>query len=286
MRDANLKKPQVKHALMLLAVGIIAVGILYEMRNVLIDWQNKGNAALKNLLVEEESYAKGSSNTPIREEQEQPENTYEQTEIKPLHVEVVAKSEEELAFSITLSDFIENYNGYYYQEYENTYLQPASSWRLQVGAWGMESTNKIDCYHFTEDSTIWSLPTIDVYVPAGDETIQEITLNFDDHSYNPAMYEKYEEMCFYTLKTFLPELSNEQLIRLYTTCNNMAYEHMLPHDQGYHKGAVPTALFYRDGIGVYPFFAAGECVHLCIRPVTSEVLKMYEREGAEIQAIQ
>lgn len=276
MRDFNWINRKAKCVLMLLAVGSIGIGILYELRNV----------SFKNLLIEEETYTKNSSNEFIREEQDQVEDTYEKTEIKELHVEAITKDTDELVFSIAMSDFIESYNGYYYQDYEKNYLQPASSWSLQVDVWANHSPYKTDCYHFTADRTIWSLPTIDIYVPSGEEAIQEITLNFDDHSYNPAMYEKYEEMCFYTLKVFFPDLSNEQIIKLYTTSNEIAYDHMLPHEQGYHKGAVPAALFYRGDIGVYPYFAAGECVHLCIMPVTTETLKAYEKEGVEIYEIQ
>ena len=100
------------------------------------------------------------------------------------------------------------------------------------------------------------------------------------------MYEKYEEMCFYALKVFLPDLNKEQITKLCKTINEIAYAQIFPNEQGYHVGAVPTTLYYRGNIGVYPYFAIGECVHFCIIPVTPETLDDYQKEGVEIHEIQ
>jgi len=194
--------------------------------------------------------------------------------------------EDELVFSVSIDNLIESFNGYYWKDHQANYLLPVAQWGLQILDRGIHSPYKTFQYHYTENADIWSLPTINVYVPSDDDHIQEVAINFDEHSYQPDMYEKYEEMCFYTLKVFFPELSDDQLTQLYTMSNEMAHEHMKPNDQGYYDQVVPYALFYKEGIGVYPYFAAGECLRLCIMPVTSEMISDYEKEGVIIHEIQ
>ena len=220
------------------------------------------------------------------EDEMQLENAEPEAEMKQLSMEVMTHRENELVFSASINDFIDSYNGYYWQEHKKSYLTPVSSWRLQIQDCGIHSPHKTYQYNFTENEEIWSLPTINVYVPSEGDYIQEVALSFDDHSYSPDMYQKYEEICFYTLKVFFPDSTDEQITKLYTTINEMAYENMLPNEQGYHHQAVPYALFYKNGISVYPYFAIGESLHLCIMPITSETLIQYEKEGIKIYEIQ
>lgn len=235
-------------------------------------------------VIDSGSSQKSIMNDP-QEDQMQVENNELEAEMKKLSIEVMTHRENELVFSVSINDLIDSYNGYYWQEHKKSYLNPISCWRLQIEDCGIHSPHKTFQYNFTENAEIWSLPTINVYVPSDGDYIQEVALSFDDHSYNPAMYQKYEEICFYTLKVFFPDLTDEQITKLYTTINEMAYENILPNDQGYHHQVVPYVLFYKNGISVYPYFAIGECLHLCIMPVTSETLTQYEKEGIKIYEI-
>ena len=236
-------------------------------------------------VIDSGSSQKSMMNDP-EEDEMQVENNELEVEIKQLSMEVMTHRENELVFSVSINDFIDSYNGYYWQEHKKSYLTPVSGWRLQIQDCGIHSPHKTYQYNFTENAEIWSLPTINVYVPSEGDYIQEVALSFDDHSYSPDMYQKYEEICFYTLKVFFPDSTDEQITKLYTTINEMAYENMLPNEQGYHHQAVPYALFYKNGISVYPYFAIGESLHLCIMPITSETLIQYEKEGIKIYEIQ
>ena len=137
-------------------------------------------------------------------------------------------------------------------------------------------------YDFS-DKTILPFPTITVYVPSNDDLVQEITVNFDDHSYMDSLYKVYEEMCFYTLKTVFPDLEDEKIINLYTTLNQLAYENVMPVK--YASGAVPCALYYRGDIGVYPYFALGDYVRLCVIPVTPQYLDQLRAQGVGVYEI-
>lgn len=210
----------------------------------------------------------------------------QQAEMKELKVAVMNNREDERVFSITIDDFIDSYNGFYWKDKRNRYLLPASEWRSRIYDTAIHSNHETICYNFTEDEKIKSLPTISVYTPTNGNYIQEITLNFDDHSYTKATYNLYEKICFYTLKVFFPDLENEKIIDLYQTLNRLAYENIMPHEQGYSSTSIPCALYYKDGVGLYPYFAFGESVRLCIIPVTEETISDFENKGVTINEIE
>lgn len=97
------------------------------------------------------------------------------------------------------------------------------------------------------------------------------------------MYELYEEMCFYTIKVLFPDFTDDKIIELYTTLNNLAYNNFTTVK--YTSESVPCALYHKNGIGLYPYFAAGERLHLCIIPVTQEYINELEKKGVEIYEI-
>lgn len=137
-------------------------------------------------------------------------------------------------------------------------------------------------YEFRADAAVWTLPSITAYTPLDETVIKELTVNFDDHSYTDKMYRKYEEMCFYTLKVFFPDMSGERLTELYKEVIKKAYDNIFPNEQGFHSGHPPSDLYYRGGTGVYPYFAYGESVRMCIIPVTEREIGSYKKKGVRI----
>ena len=89
-------------------------------------------------------------------------------------------------------------------------------------------------------------------------------------------------MCFYTLKVFFPDLSDEKIVDLYKEANRLGNINVFSSENWYDTGAVPYALFYKDGIGVYPYFAIGDWQRLCIIPITQETLNEFEEKGVNI----
>lgn len=209
----------------------------------------------------------------------------QETQIEPLEIEVMENRESELVFSISIDDYIKSFNNYYELDHYDSYLAPKSQWRSRTDETGIHSAHETVLYNFTEDEEKWSLPTVTVYAPSNADYIQAITLDFDDHSYTDAMFELYEELCFCTLKVFFPDLADEKLSELITTLDNLAHENVVPNEQGYSSESVPCAIYYKDGVGLYPYFAIGERVHLCIIPVTEESLEEFEQKGVEVYEI-
>lgn len=186
-------------------------------------------------------------------------------------------------FYISIEDFISCYNKYYYKDKGTSYLQPYVEWDSSVQEFGKHKGDF--CYEFKEDWEIWTLPTITIYTLGNEKSVKELTINFDDHSYSDEMYEKYEELCFYTLKVFFPDLTKEKVTKLYKKINKLAYDNIFPNEKGFHSDNPPSDLYYQNQIGVYPYFAYGESVRLCIIPVTQKVIKGYEKKGTRIHSI-
>lgn len=190
------------------------------------------------------------------------------------------KKNSNLYFKFSLEEFIDCYNAVYYVDKGVKYIQPCSEWYSYTQDFGRYKGDMH--YEFTADKKIWTLPTITVYTLQNKTVIKELTVDFDDHSYTDKMYKKYEEMCFYTLKVFFPDMDAKDLTKLYKKLNKIAYVNIFQNDQGFHSDTPPRCLYYRNGVGVYPYFAYGESVRMCIIPVTKKIIKSYKKQGVKI----
>lgn len=208
------------------------------------------------------------------------------SEVTKLDIGVIQNRENELVFDISIEDFIESYNSFYLKNRGKTYLSPKNMWQKFTYDDAIHSDHKTARYVFSSDEQVLSQPTITVYVPTNADYVQEVTLNLDAHGYSEPFYEEFEELCFYTLKVFFPELEDEKIVSLYQEANDLGGLNVFSREDGYKKGCVPCILYYKNGIGVYPYFAIGEWVHLCIIPVTEETVKDFREKGAEIREIQ
>ena len=209
----------------------------------------------------------------------------ERAEIRELNAAVMNYQGDELVFSFSIDDFIDSFNGYYWADYESRYLLPSSMWISFVYESSIHSMYASNYYYFTPDETMWSLPTVSVFTPSDESYVQEIMLSFDDHSYTESMYHLYERTCFYTIKVLFPSFDDAEIVELYTKLNELAYQNVFPNEQGYSSDSIPAALFYKDGIGLYPYFAIGESVHLCVIPVTDQTITAFEAKGTTIYEI-
>ena len=45
-------------------------------------------------------------------------------------------------------------------------------------------------------------------------------------------------------------------------------------------------LYYRDGIGVFGYFAIGAPVHFCVVPVDDAMIEEYAASGVDVQKIE
>lgn len=202
-----------------------------------------------------------------------------------LDIAAMENRENELVFNVSIDDFIDSYNSFYKNDHNRNYLTPSAEWQCRTYDTAIHSNHETKIFRFTEDEKVHLLPTITVYVPTNGEYIQEITVDFDGHGYTEAGFELYEQLCFYTLKVFFPALAEEQIIALYQEANRAGDLNVFPNEEGYAGGCVPSVLYYKDGIGVYPYYAIGEWAHLCIIPATESVINGFKDKGVEIHEI-
>ena len=213
------------------------------------------------------------------------ESTASQVENGALDIQVMENRKNELVFTISTSDYVESYNSYYKVDYCRSLLPPVSQWQCFTCDSAIHSEYETKCYSFTEDEHVYSLPTITVYVPTNDDYIQQITVNFDEHSFTQSGFEQYKEMCYYTMKVFFPDLSDARIMDLCAEIVALGNQNVFSSDEWFSKSAVPFALFYREGIGVYPYFAIGDWEHFCIIPVTEETVTEFGEKGVQIHEI-
>ena len=213
------------------------------------------------------------------------ESTASQVETGALDIQVMENRKNELVFTISTSDYVESYNSYYKVDYCRSLLPPVSQWQCFTCDSAIHSEYETKCYSFTEDEHVYSLPTITVYVPTNDDYIQQITVNFDEHSFTQSGFEQYKEMCYYTMKVFFPDLSDARIMDLCAEIVALGNQNVFSSDEWFSKNAVPFALFYREGIGVYPYFAIGDWEHFCIIPVTEETVTEFGEKGVQIHEI-
>lgn len=213
------------------------------------------------------------------------ESTASQVENGALDIQVMENRKNELVFTISTSDYVESYNSYYKVDYCRSLLPPVSQWQCFTYDSAIHSEYETKCYSFTEDEHVYSLPTITVYVPTNDDYIQQITVNFDEHSFTQSGFEQYKEMCYYTMKVFFPDLSDARIMDLCAEIVALGNQNVFSSDEWFSKNAVPFALFYREGIGVYPYFAIGDWEHFCIIPVTEEIVTEFGEKGVQIHEI-
>lgn len=214
-------------------------------------------------------------------------NSSEEAPLHELDIAVQKNTNDENVFNITMDDFIQSYNGFYWQDYGERYLQAASEWQVSSLDSTVESAYPATQYSFRADENTWTLPVVNVIVPDAGEQIQQIDLNYDEHSYSEATYALFEKDCYYTLKVFFPDLSEEQLTSLYQTINQSSYDNTFPSEQQYRAGSarLPAVLYYRNGIGVFGYFAIGAPVHFCVIPVDDATIADYIASGVDVQEI-
>lgn len=200
-------------------------------------------------------------------------------------IEVLENREGELVFSISMEDFIAGFNERYPMDAQRSFLSPPDTWQKSTYDCSVHAPYETVLYSFSEDETVWSLPRITVYVPSNADYIQQITVNYDEHSHTETGYALYRQMCCCALEVFFPELSEDAVQELCAEVLRLGSQNTFDAEAWYGPGAVPCALFYRGGVGVYPYFAVGDWNRLCIIPLTEERIAEFEGKGVEIHEI-
>ncbi len=212
-------------------------------------------------------------------------NRQEPAEVNSGEGSVVFNAEEAangvLCFSAVSDEFINAFNKAYKTDKGTDFLPALSEWT--ASDYAERDGRETVLYTFSREPDIWSLPTVSVYSFLDNDYIREISLNFDDHSYSPNLFKQYEELCYYAIKAVMPDLSGDEIKAIYQDLNQKAYDFITTTP--YSLNVSPSIIYYNDSIGLYPYFAIGERMHLCIVPVTNEYLKQLKDQGTHVTEI-
>jgi len=266
---------KISAALLICAPILIAAAVIIFLFKTEEDLNSGGRKIPPGEAVKEISDAEGR-----QDESPGPQ----EADIKRLDVQTGEGREGELVFSFSLDDFIESFNSCLNSGKEEDCLSPSYMWSSYTCGPSIHSEHESVLYSFSGDEEIWSYPTVEAYTPTDKPGVLEIVLSFDDHGYTDYLYGKYEELCFYTLKVFFPDFEDDRLVELCKELISLAYEYF-PEEHDFSYGAVPSVLYYADGVGLYPYFADGGTVKLCVIPVTDSVLRDFEVKGTVLNEV-
>lgn len=235
--------------------------------------QNENTPSLETVLPTENFY------------QLETEYSIEYSEPNDESFEVVENRNGEFVFSIGIDDYIDCYNALFKKDNGSNFFTPSAQWQCYHRDSGIHSAYRMNYFYFTPDEQVHTLPTVAVYVPTNDDCIQEVTVNFDEHSYTESGYHLFQEMCGYTMRVFFPDLPDETVSAVCSEIISLGNQNVFSSDEWYDVGAIPSVLFHKNGIGVYPYFAIGDWERFCIIPVTEELLTDFSQKGVELHEI-
>lgn len=199
----------------------------------------------------------------------------------PTLSELVAENENARSvFAISMEDFINRYNGVYRQRHGSDYLHPENADNRYCFSelsprFGYESVR----YQFTEDKTVWPMPTVSFYTEDENE-IFEIRMTFDDHGYQERFHELFKELCICMEKTMLPELKEREAEELFEKLYSEAYANFFGNHAAYGDPERPplTAVTVCGKIGMYCFYGAGN-IEICFIPLTEAAINTLKTEN-------
>lgn len=207
-------------------------------------------------------------------------------EVRKLDIGVMSNRENELVFTMSIDDFIDSYNGYFWESYNARGLTSYEEWNYMQCSHSINSPNTTDRYRFSYDYNSWSLPKITIDTTPDNSYILDIYLNLDDHSRTDGTYTQYKNMCFHTLKVFFPDFNDQKINDIFQQLTQLAYKNRYDSSITFDESIdiVPCAIYYQNGIGLYPYFLHGNC-YLCVIPVNDEVIDSLAAKGAGIYRI-
>ncbi len=200
-------------------------------------------------------------------------------DVDELNIEVV-HMEDELAFSFDRNQFMAALDKCYADNRGKRFISDTAVWTAVTCKSTPHSKQKSIGYVFTNDAEVQALPTITLYTQLKDSKVQLITINFDEHSFETSMKEMYDDMCFYALKLIYKEIEDKTLLDISKDIYTKAQKYIT--DVPYTQGSLPSILYYKDDVGVYPYFQVGSWVRMCIIPVDQELIEYYENKGVEV----
>ena len=185
-------------------------------------------------------------------------------EIIQLDIDVIKTETGDEAFSISLTDFIESFNSYYSKNNSEIFLKGLEEWQIYDAVVDVNNDIVTTCYAFSEDMDIRALPQLRIYADNTKSGIRQISMCYDIHSFSPETYERYEDLCYYVIRTMVPDVPDSE-VETYTSELQDALDESFTTDKAY-QAEEPEYTWGK--VGAYPYYVVGETMELRLIPIS------------------
>ena len=179
-----------------------------------------------------------------------------------LDIDVIKTETGDEAFSISLTDFIESFNSYYSKNNSEIFLRGLEEWQIYDAVVDVNNDIVTTCYMFSEDMDIRALPQLRIYADNTKSGIRQISMCYDIHSFSPETYERYEELCYYVMRTMVTDATDDE-VWSYTSKLLDALDESFTTDKAY-QAEEPEYIWGK--VGAYPYYVVGETTELRLIP--------------------
>ena len=197
-------------------------------------------------------------------------------------IETIHNEQGDLVFNISCEELIQRWNVVCHNDDLECLLPDASEMESTVLDRAIHSEHKTKCYVYLPGDEHF-FPILSIYTSEESEEILQINLSYNEHDYRENTWELHKDMCLASLRVLMPDQSKSDIEAFCQIVYQEAADNMFPYEQDYGHGAVPSILFHHNGIGVYPYFAAGSRNHFCVIPVDDDLLEQMEATGTEVK---
>ena len=205
--------------------------------------------------------------------------TFEEPTLQTLQALVQEYHREDAVFSVTLEDYIRCFNSLYESQNPSAYFPGSEDWSISDRSRGIHTDYPVMEFLFSEDPQIFSPPTVKAHTPMEERFLQELMINFDEHSYTHEGFQRYRLLCADTLRVFFQDMSQEAAQKLCDEILSTGNAHIFSSQEWYTHGALPYGIYYKGDVGVYSYDAIGDWRHFCVIPFTEERRKEFEEKG-------
>lgn len=181
-------------------------------------------------------------------------------------------------FDLPIDAFISQYNSHCRKDGNSSLLPDAGHWSIYTSEQGIHSEDPVLSYTFSNEEAPDFYPTMQVNLSEDSGCVQEIAIYYDDHDYREGTYREFENMCIYSIRSLYPKADVRQLPEFVKAVNNAD----IPAGREYEHGIIPSVLYHKDGIGIYPYRRGWASMYFCMIPVTKDRLQAFEGQGTKL----
>ena len=221
----------------------------------------------------------GCSGQPTKEPaaEQNPDSSIQQAQSPWEPVTVQTNAQGEPCFSLSPQDYIQRYNALFQADWGQDMLPPLDQW-IDYGVGTLSQSGGAVGHHYVSllDETNYAEPFLSLCVTQDGQRILETVTGLSQKNYDDGPMDLFRQKTLYSLRVFFPTLEEDAFDTLYSR---------LFQDGSYAESgeeALPSRVFYQDGIACYGILQIGECDEIHIMAVTQDQLDQWAAAGVAL----